>query len=150
MKLSFVLYFRSNNIFTAVIRSSWEASSNQLSIRSDFRTFPYINVFAPLISVQFCTFPYRDVFSTDFRTVAYSSADFRTILPFCGNVWKCAEILRNCTEISFQFFYGIPQNSAEKISVLRNSTEISWPGMSDVQYNWHKYLEAQGRCDELY
>ena len=59
-------------------------------------------------------------FHTDFRTIPHISVQscFSQQISIQFTVlWKCAEILRKCTEILFQLFYGIPQNSAEKISI---------------------------------
>ena len=90
-----VLYFNSTNTFlqylftfSLQLRSSSEASSNQISTRYDFHTVPY--------RFFFHRFPYN---------FARFFADFRTILPFCGNVRKFRRkdfgtVLRNSTEIS--------------------------------------------------
>ena len=80
--------------------------------------------FSP-ISIQFRTFPYRDVFPSDFRTFPYN---FTVLL-------KCAEIQWKCTEISFQFFSGIPQNSTEKISVQFCGILRKFLGRAEV--GWH-------------
>ena len=80
MRLSFVLYFSSTNNFynsffkfSPHLRSSWEASSNQISTRSNIRTFMCKVFFLSPISIQFRTFPNRVVFSADFLREKYGN-----------------------------------------------------------------------------
>ena len=93
MRLSFVLYFSSTNNFFTIYFYIFNAV--KIKLRSQFKP--------NLIYAHFRT---EFVFFTDFSK---NSADFRTILPFCGNVGKFYGNVRKYHYNSFREFRRIPQ-----------------------------------------
>ena len=121
-------FYNSFFAFSLQLRSSWKASSTQISTRSDFRTFPEVQSFftdfhtIPHISVQRC-FP---------LWYPYISIKFYRSVEMCGN---SVEMYGNIVPILFG-------NSTEFCrkdfrTVLRNSTEISWPDWSWMTFEGH-------------